>query len=173
MAEKLGILVSSDKNLDYVINLTDAAHIKGKSVEIFFTGKGVLLTQSPRIKKLIGKKPMTAICLGHQLIALAMGGDTEKLKFGHRGANHPVKDLKTGRVMITSQNHGYVVTEEGMPEGLEVTHVNLNDYTVEGMKSDVLKIYSIQFHPEACPGPHDTDPIFDEFVDLMKGEAIQ
>jgi len=123
------------------------------------------------IKKLIGKKPITGICLGHQLIALAMGGDTEKLKFGHRGANHPVKDLKTGRVMITSQNHGYVVTEEGMPEGLEVTHINLNDMTVEGMKSDALGIYSIQFHPEACPGPHDTDPIFDEFVDLMKGKV--
>lgn len=123
------------------------------------------------IKKLIGKKPITGICLGHQLIALAMGGDTEKLKFGHRGANHPVKDLKTGRVMITSQNHGYVVTEKGMPEGLEVTHINLNDMTVEGMKSDVLGIYSIQFHPEACPGPHDTDPIFDEFVELMKGKA--
>ncbi len=124
------------------------------------------------IKKLIGKKPMTAICLGHQLIALAMGGNTEKLKFGHRGANHPVKDLKTGRVMITSQNHGYVVTEDGLPEGMEVTHVNLNDSTVEGMKHEALQIYSIQFHPEACPGPHDTDPIFDEFIDLMKGKIL-
>lgn len=121
------------------------------------------------IKQLIGKKPITGICLGHQLIALAMGGDTEKLKFGHRGANHPVKDLKTGRVMITSQNHGYVVKEEGLPEGMEVTHLNLNDDTVEGMKNEELKIYSIQFHPEACPGPHDTDPIFDEFVELMSG----
>jgi len=122
------------------------------------------------IKKLIGKKPITGICLGHQLIALAMGGDTEKLKFGHRGANHPVKDLKTGKVMITSQNHGYVVKEEGLSENMEVTHVNLNDNTVEGMKNEALKIYSIQFHPEACPGPHDTDPIFDEFVELMGGQ---
>lgn len=121
------------------------------------------------IKKLIGKKPITGICLGHQLIALAMGGNTEKLKFGHRGANHPVKDIQTGRVMITSQNHGYVVTEDGLPEGMAVTHVNLNDQTVEGMRHKDLGIYSIQFHPEACPGPHDTDPIFDEFVDLMKG----
>lgn len=122
------------------------------------------------IKALIGKKPITGICLGHQLLALALGGDTEKLKFGHRGANHPVKDLKTGKVMITSQNHGYVVKEAGLPEGVTITHVNLNDGTIEGMKHEAKKIYSIQFHPEACPGPHDTDPIFDEFVALMRGE---
>ncbi len=109
--------------------------------------------------------------LGHQLLALAMGANTTKLKFGHRGANHPVLDKTTGRVMITSQNHGYVVEDETLPEGIEVTHVNLNDYTVEGMKDHTNRIYSIQFHPEACPGPHDTDPIFDEFVALMKGET--
>jgi carbamoyl-phosphate synthase small subunit len=122
------------------------------------------------IKKLIGQKPMTGICLGHQILALAMGANTTKLKFGHRGANHPVKDMQTGRVMITSQNHGYVVEDETLPQGIEVTHVNLNDQTVEGMKDTKNHIYSIQFHPEACPGPHDTDPIFDEFVALMKGE---
>ena len=122
------------------------------------------------IKKLIGKKPMTGICLGHQILALAMGANTIKLKFGHRGANHPVKDMQTGRVMITSQNHGYVVEDQMLPENIEVTHVNLNDQTVEGMRDRKNKIYSIQFHPEACPGPHDTDPIFDEFVALMKGE---
>lgn len=121
------------------------------------------------IKKMIGAKPMTGICLGHQLLCLAFGGDTEKLKFGHRGANHPVKDLKTNRVMITSQNHGYVVKKQGLPEELEVTHMNLNDDTVEGMKHKTLPIYSIQFHPEACPGPHDTDKIFDEFLEIMKG----
>jgi len=122
------------------------------------------------IKKLMGVKPMTGICLGHQILALAMGANTEKLKFGHRGANHPVKDLQTGRVMITSQNHGYVVVDNTLPKSVEVTHVNLNDYTIEGMRDLEHNIYSIQFHPEACPGPHDTDPIFDEFVAMMKGE---
>lgn len=121
------------------------------------------------IKKLMGVKPMTGICLGHQILALAMGANTEKLKFGHRGANHPVKDLQTGRVMITSQNHGYVVVDNTLPKEVEVTHLNLNDYTIEGMRDVQKQIYSIQFHPEACPGPHDTDPIFDEFVAMMKG----
>lgn len=125
------------------------------------------------IKKIIGKKPITAICLGHQLLALAMGGDTEKLKFGHRGANHPVKDIKTNRVMITSQNHGYVVKEETLPKEVIPTHVNLNDYTNEGMKHPDYDIYSIQFHPEACPGPHDTDPIFDEFIEIMANSKLR
>ncbi|MCT4596827.1 MAG: carbamoyl phosphate synthase small subunit [Vallitalea sp.] len=119
------------------------------------------------IKKLIGQKPITGICLGHQLIALALGGNTEKLKFGHRGANHPVKDIAKNRIMITSQNHGYVVTKEGLPENVDVTHINMNDDTIEGMKHKENKIYSIQFHPEACPGPYDTDGIFDEFVEVM------
>ncbi len=128
-----------------------------------------LETVIQEVKSLMGQKPMTGICLGHQILALAMGADTSKLKFGHRGANHPVKDLQTGRVMITSQNHGYVVEGDTLPEQVEVTHVNLNDQTVEGMRDKKNQIYSIQFHPEACPGPHDTDPIFDEFVALMKG----
>lgn len=120
------------------------------------------------IKKFIGKKPITGICLGHQLMALALGGDTEKLKFGHRGVNHPVKDLAVNRVMITSQNHGYVVKKDGLPEDIEVTHINLNDETVEGMKHKEHNIYTIQFHPEACPGPYDTAGIFDEFMEIMK-----
>ncbi|MCR8745827.1 glutamine-hydrolyzing carbamoyl-phosphate synthase small subunit [Romboutsia lituseburensis] len=117
------------------------------------------------IKELVGKKPIAGICLGHQLLALTLGGKTAKLKFGHRGGNHPVKDLEQNKVFITSQNHGYYVSE--IPENMVVTHVNLNDNTVEGMKHTELPIYSVQYHPEACPGPKDNDYIFDRFLELV------
>ena len=100
--------------------------------------------------------------LGHQLLALTLGGETKKLKFGHRGCNHPVKDLINNRVHITSQNHGYYVAT--LPENMEITHVSMNDGTVEGMKHKELPIFSVQFHPEACPGPKDSEYIFDEFM---------
>mgnify|MGYP000889097398 FL=1 len=120
------------------------------------------------IKKLVGKKPIVGICLGHQLLALALGGKTAKLKFGHRGSNHPVKDLKKNRVYITSQNHGYFV--ETLPENMEATHISLNDGTVEGMKHETLPIFSVQFHPEACPGPKDNDYIFDKFLSYAENK---
>ena len=140
---------------------------------------GIMLSNGPgnpedledvieNIKELIGKKPIVGICLGHQLLALTLGGKTSKLKFGHRGPNHPVKDLKTDRVYITSQNHGYYILEESLnPEIAEVTHINLNDNTVEGMRHKELPIYSVQYHPEACPGPKDNDYIFDKFLELV------
>ena len=115
------------------------------------------------IKKLIGQKPIVGICLGHQLLTLALGGTTTKLKFGHRGCNHPVKDLETNKVTITSQNHGYVV--ETLPEEVVATHININDGTIEGMKHKTLPIFSVQFHPEASAGPHDSEYIFDKFME--------
>lgn len=116
------------------------------------------------IKDLVGKKPIGGICLGHQLLALVLGGSTEKLKFGHRGCNHPVKDLERNRVYITSQNHGYVVKE--MPENMVVTHVSLNDGSVEGMRNIKQRIFSVQYHPEASPGPMENQYLFDEFLKL-------
>lgn len=114
------------------------------------------------IKELIGKKPIIGICLGHQLLALALGGKTAKLKFGHRGCNHPVKDIAENKVYITSQNHGYYVKD--LPEDTAATHISMNDGTIEGMKHKYLPIYSVQFHPEACPGPRDVNNIFDKFI---------
>lgn len=116
------------------------------------------------VKKLVGKKPIVGICLGHQILGLTLGGKTTKLKFGHRGCNHPVKDLETQLVHITSQNHGYVV--ETLPEDVEATHININDGTIEGMKHKTLPIYSVQFHPEASAGPQDSEYIFDRFMEF-------
>jgi len=120
------------------------------------------------IQELIGQKPIFGICLGHQLLALAVGGDTYKLKFGHRGSNHPVKDLATGRVYITSQNHGYAVNEASMADkGFTVTHRAVNDETVEGMRHATLPVFSVQYHPEASPGPADNTYLFTEFMALI------
>ncbi|MBI5701076.1 glutamine-hydrolyzing carbamoyl-phosphate synthase small subunit [Candidatus Saganbacteria bacterium] len=125
------------------------------------------------IKKLIGKKPIFGICLGHQLLGLALGGKTYKLKFGHHGGNQPVIDLKTRKVAITAQNHGFAVDIDSIPKGqVELTHINLNDNTVEGMRHLKLPIFSVQYHPEAAPGPHDASYLFDEFVEMMEAQKI-
>ncbi len=111
--------------------------------------------------------PVFGICLGHQLLALGLGATTYKLKFGHRGGNHPVKRLSTGQVEITSQNHGFAVAPDSLPAGAEVTHLNLYDGTVEGLRHSTKPVFSVQYHPEASPGPHDADYLFKQFADLM------
>ncbi|MGE0703377.1 MAG: glutamine-hydrolyzing carbamoyl-phosphate synthase small subunit [Vicinamibacterales bacterium] len=112
--------------------------------------------------------PLFGICLGHQILGLALGGDTYKLKFGHRGANHPVKKLATGKIEITSQNHGFAVSPDSLPAGVEVTHRNLYDGTVEGLRHTSHPAFSVQYHPEASPGPHDADYLFQDFIDLIE-----
>ena len=112
--------------------------------------------------------PVFGICLGHQVLGLAMGGTTFKLKFGHRGANHPVKKLETGKVEITSQNHGFAVDPKSLPESVEVTHLNLYDGTVEGLRHRHHPVFCVQYHPEASPGPHDADYLFDDFIEMIE-----
>lgn len=142
---------------------------------------GIMLSNGPgdpsenveaveELKKLIGKVPIFGICLGHQLLALAMGGETTKLKYGHRGVNQPVKNLKTGRTYISSQNHGYAVISESVEKnGGIINYINANDNTCEGVDYPEMNAFSVQFHPEACSGPHDTRFIFDKFIEMMGG----
>jgi carbamoyl-phosphate synthase small subunit len=122
------------------------------------------------VNGLMGKTPIFGICLGHQVLGYAFGGRTFKLKFGHRGGNQPVQDLRTGKVAITSQNHGFAVDPESLPPEVEVTHVNLNDGTVEGMKHRELPVFSVQYHPEAAPGPHDARYFFSQFAELIESQ---
>ncbi len=124
------------------------------------------------IRKLLGRVPIFGICLGHQLCGLALGGRTFKLKFGHHGSNHPVKNLLTEKVEITAQNHGFCVDPDSLPSSdVQVTHVNLNDHTNEGMRHRSLPLFSVQYHPEASPGPHDARYLFDNFIAMMEGNA--
>jgi carbamoyl-phosphate synthase small subunit len=120
------------------------------------------------VKKFIGKKPIFGICLGLQMLGLALGGQSRKLTFGHRGANHPVKDVRTGRVYITSQNHGYVIDEKSLPEDVVITHRNLHDNTLEGFEYPKKNIMCVQYHPEASPGPTDNLYLFEQFIKMME-----
>lgn len=120
------------------------------------------------VRELLGEVPMFGICLGHQIMSLALGASTFKLRFGHHGGNHPVRQLSSGRVEITSQNHNYAVRSDSLPEGSIVTHINLNDGDVEGIATPKLKAFSVQYHPEAGPGPHDARYLFEEFTNLMR-----
>ena len=152
---------------------------------VFFSngpGDPAAVTYAPETIRAIAEKevPVFGICLGHQLIALSFGGSTEKLPYGHRGGNHPVKELETGKVLITSQNHGFAVSGDekdpraipGAPE-LEVTHLNLNDGTVEGLRHKRLPVFAVQYHPEAAPGPHDARPLFSDFMKAVRSDVVE
>ncbi len=158
------------------------AHTPAKEV-LALKPDGVFLSNGPgdpapvtqaieAVRELLGQVPIFGICLGHQILALALGAQTYKLKYGHRGINHPVKNLETGKVEVTSQNHGFAVDADSLDESVaRVTHINLNDDTVEGLRCVKLPAYSVQYHPEASPGPHDARYLFEEFVGMM-GETV-
>jgi carbamoyl-phosphate synthase small subunit len=159
-------------HVDVVPATTKAADVLARNPD------GVFLSNGPgdpaalgyihqEINQLMGKTPIFAICLGHQILGHAFGGKTFKLKFGHRGGNQPVKDLRTGQVAITSQNHGFAIDPSSLPSNVEVTHINLNDGTVEGMRHRDHPVLSVQYHPEAAPGPNDAKYFFAEFAKLI------
>ena len=146
---------------------------------IEFNPDGIFLSNGPgdpaavtygidTVKSLLGIKPIFGICLGHQILSLALGAKTFKLKFGHRGINHPVRNNETGVVEITSQNHGFAVDLNSLPKNIVSTHINLNDNTSEGIRCKDIPAFSVQYHPESSPGPHDSRYLFQQFLDMMK-----
>jgi carbamoyl-phosphate synthase small subunit len=168
-------LVSSGSRVTVVPARTTAAEI------LSLTPDGIVLSNGPgdpepvtyvieTVKGLVGTTPLFGICLGQQMLGLALGGRTYKLKFGHHGSNHPVQDLETGRIAITSQNHGFNVDMDSIPgQGTRTTHRNLYDGTAEGLENRDLRLFSVQYHPEACPGPHESGYLFGRFAALMDG----
>ena len=151
---------------------TPASEVMGMRPEGIFLSNGpgdpsAVHSAIDAVRSLIGEVPMFGICLGHQIMALALGGRTFKLKFGHRGGNQPVIDVATGRIEITAQNHGFAVEDDSLPAGARITHLNLNDRTVEGFEHTDLELFSVQYHPEASPGPHDAHPHFTRFAERM------
>ncbi|MEK6231016.1 MAG: glutamine-hydrolyzing carbamoyl-phosphate synthase small subunit [Luteolibacter sp.] len=170
---QLRMLRQAGFEVEVVPASTSAADILAKNPD------GLFLTNGPgdpsalgyihdEIKELITKLPTFGICLGNQLLAHAYGGKTFKLKFGHRGGNQPVKDLRSGKISITSQNHGFAVDPDSLPDEIEVTHINLNDNTVEGMRHKTLPVFSVQYHPEAAPGPNDAAHFFEDFAEMIE-----
>ena len=175
---KKNILVSLAKN-DCTIHVFNAHTTAEEMMDI--QPDGIFLSPGPgdpedvpfvidTVKKLIGRKPIFGICLGLQMLSLALGAHTFKLPFGHRGANHPVKELETGRVFITSQNHGYAVSDTGLPDSMIITHRSVNDGTIEGFRHKTLPIQAVQYHPEASPGPTDNYYLFPRFVQMMEDD---
>jgi carbamoyl-phosphate synthase small subunit len=165
-------LRQSGFSVDVVNASTPAEEVLARDPDGIFLSNGpgdpaALSSIHTEVRKLIGRKPLFGICLGHQILAHAFGGATYKLKFGHRGGNQPVKDLRSGRVSITSQNHGFAVDPASLEETVEITHINLNDGTVEGMRHRDHPVFSVQYHPEAAPGPNDAKYFFTEFADLI------
>ncbi len=169
----LRLLISHGCKVEVVPADTTAAQILKKKPDGVFLSNGpgdpaAVTYAIDAIRGLLGKVPIFGICLGHQLLGLALGGTTYKLKFGHRGANHPVKNLETGKIEITSQNHGFCVDINSLKDkNVELTHMNLNDNTLEGLRCKKLKAFSVQYHPEASPGPHDSQYLFKQFTDWM------
>ncbi|WP_227657635.1 glutamine-hydrolyzing carbamoyl-phosphate synthase small subunit [Candidatus Magnetaquicoccus inordinatus] len=170
-------LVSAGCRLTVLPGTTSAAEILAMPLDGIFLSNGPgdpqAVTHAIRtIAELIAaNKPIFGICLGHQMLCLAMGGETEKMKFGHRGGNHPVLDLQSGRVEVTSQNHGFMVRRASLPAAVQVTHESLFDGTIEGISHRHAPVFSVQYHPEASPGPHDAHPLFKRFVQMMQAHA--
>jgi carbamoyl-phosphate synthase small subunit len=166
-------LVSSGCHVTVVPSLTSAEDVLALKPDGVFLSNGPgdpepLETQIDSVRRLIGKVPIFGICLGHQILGLALGGKTYKMKFGHRGANHPVLNQTTGRVEITSHNHGFAVDPDSLnTSDIDITHINLNDQTLEGFRHRREKVFCVQYHPEAAPGPHDSHYLFGDFVNLM------
>lgn len=166
-------LRQSGFEVEVVNSRTPASEVLAKNPDGVFLSNGpgdpaALTYIHEEVKQLIGNVPLFGICLGHQILTHCFGGTTYKLKFGHRGGNHPVKDLRSGKVAITAQNHGFATDDKSLPDFIEVTHINLNDQTVEGMRSTKDPVFSVQHHPEAAPGPNDDKGVFDEFIELIE-----